>query len=90
VSRGPLLRALFLGLLVVASALAVVDAEYRSRALFVELEQLRKERDRLDLEWRNLRLEMSTWANQGRVEQLARERLGMRSPAPLDVVVIYP
>jgi cell division protein FtsL len=67
---------------VLGSALAVVDAEYRSRALFVSLEQLRKERDRLDLEWRNLRLEMSTWANQGQVEKLARERLGMRCRHP--------
>jgi len=89
-TRAMLLRSALLGLAVVASGVAVVDSEYRSRALFVGVQELRKERDRLDVEWRNLRLELSTWANQGRVEQLARERLGMRPPAPAEVVVIYP
>jgi len=89
-TRGRLLKTALLGVAVVGSAVAVVDAEYRSRALFVNLEVLRKERDKLDVEWRNLRLELSTWANPGRVEKLARERIGMREPPAAEVVVIYP
>lgn len=72
--------ALVLGLAVTLSALAVVGSQHSSRTLFVELQQLEREAGRLDTEWGRLQLEQSTWATHGRVERLARERLGMRLP----------
>ncbi len=79
-----------LGLAVLGSAMAVVHAEFESRRLFVELEELRKQRDRLDREWRNLRLEQSTWAVHGLIERHARERLDMHAPSAAEIVVIDP
>jgi len=82
--------ALVLALLaaVVASAMAVVESKHRSRSLFVELQELERERDALNVEWGRLRLEQGTWATHGRVERLARERLDMREPPPGEVVVL--
>lgn len=71
---------LILGLAVVASALAVVDAQHRSRTLFVELQRLEEEAADLDTEWGRLQLEQSTWATHGRIERIAREELDMRMP----------
>jgi len=77
-------------MLVVGSALGVVYAKHRSRTLFVELQSLQEARDRLNTEWGQLQLEQSTWATHGRIETLARERLGMKIPEPDSVVIIRP
>ena len=69
-----------LGLLVTASALAVVYSQHRSRELFVELQRLEREQAALDTEWGRLELEQSTWATHGRIERIARDRLDMRLP----------
>lgn len=70
------------------SALGVVYVKHRARTVFHQLQQLSLERDELDIEWGRLRLEQSTWATQGRIEQLARSELSMRTPEPKDIVVI--
>jgi len=69
-----------LGVVVLLSALAVVDAQHRSRALFVELQALEAEAAELETEWGRLQLEQSTWATHGRIERIAREELDMRLP----------
>lgn len=78
------LAALLLSLLV--SAVGVVQAKHESRARMNELQQLRVEQDRLDTEWSQLQLEESAWANHGRIEQIARERLGMREAENYSVI----
>ncbi|PWG65180.1 cell division protein FtsL [Sediminicurvatus halobius] len=77
-----------LGAAVAASAVAVVQAKHRSRTLFVELQQLEREVDALNAEWRRLRLEQGTLATHGRVERIARESLGLREPQPGEVIVL--
>lgn len=74
----------------VATAVGVVYSKHQSRRLFVELQQLVAERDRLEVEWGRLQLEQSTWATHGRVERIARERLHMRMPSPADIVMVDP
>lgn len=69
-----------LALAVMATAVAAVYAKHHSRTLFVELSRLNRERDALNIEWGRLQLEQSTWATHGRIEQVARERLGMVLP----------
>lgn len=69
-----------LSVAITVSALAVVYSQHRSRELFVELQQMERERAALDTEWGRLELEQSTWATQGRIERIARERLNMRLP----------
>jgi cell division protein FtsL len=75
---------------VLASAIAVVRARHESRALFVQLERLSAERDRLNIEWGQLQLEQSAWSNHGFVERVASERLRMTLPRPEEVRIVAP
>lgn len=75
---------------VIGSAIALVYARHQHRVLFFQLEKLNGERDELNIEWGQLQLEQSTWADAHRVEQVASKELGMRFPAPSDIVVIAP
>ncbi len=77
-------------LAVVATAIAVVYERYRHRQLFVELTRLERERDELNIEFGRLQLEQATWAQANRIDQVARERLGMEFPAAADIVVVRP
>ncbi|KVW96247.1 cell division protein FtsL [Thiobacillus denitrificans] len=70
-----------MALMLVVCALAVIQAQHRSRTYFVELERLKKEARVLDEQWGKLQLEQSTWANLARVDTLARTRLGLVEPA---------
>ncbi|MBS0311123.1 MAG: cell division protein FtsL, partial [Proteobacteria bacterium] len=60
-----------LALVLVACALAVIQAQHRARTYFVELEHLKKEARVLDEQWGQLQLEQGTWANPARVDTLA-------------------
>ena len=73
---------------VVASAIGVVYAIQKSRVLFVELTRLGSERDDLNFEFGRLQLEQATWAENNRIEQIARGRLGMVPPNAAEIVVI--
>ncbi len=73
---------------VVISAVWVVQTKHQARQLFVELEALNRERDRLQVDWGRLQLEESTWGTHSRVETLSRERLSLDQPAPEQVIVI--
>lgn len=75
---------------VVGSAIALVYARQQNRSLFFALEKLHAERDELNIEWGQLQLEQSTWADANRVELVATRDLGMVFPAPQDIVVIAP
>ena len=79
-----------LALAVVVSGTAVVYAKYASRKSFVELQQLRAERDAIDVEWGRLQLEESTLATHVRVERIARNKLKMHAPDAAEVLVIRP
>lgn len=75
---------------VFASALGVVYVQHQARKLFIELQAMQTGRDELDIEWGRLQLEQSTWATHGRVEAMARERLGMIIPPPAAVILVKP
>jgi cell division protein FtsL len=80
----------FLWLAVLASAIAVVRTRHEARTLFVELEQLSAERDRLNIEWGQLQLEQSAWSSHGFVERVASDRLRMVTPRPEEVRIVAP
>jgi cell division protein FtsL len=73
---------------VVGSALWLIRAEHDARQLFIELEELNREQDRLQIDWGRLQLEQSTWATHPRIESLARERLQLTSPADEELVLV--
>lgn len=87
-TRGQVVTTALLVVAVAASAIGVVYTKYLSRKLFVELQGLRGERDVIDIEWNRLQLELGAWANHARIEQAAREQLGMRMPRADEIVVV--
>ncbi len=81
--------ALFLVLLVAVTltALGVVYTTFSSRHLLNSLQQLEKQRNRLQVEWGQLLLEQSSLVAQGKVEDTAIAELGMEVPDMNKVVV---
>jgi len=74
----------------IISAIGVVHARHRHRQLFVELTRLERARDELNIEFGRLQLEQATWAESNRIDQVARNRLGMKFPEAADIVVVRP
>ena len=72
----------------VLSAIALVYTKHESRKLFVELEALTQERDELNIEWGQLQIEQSTWAQHARIEKVATDDLALVRPAAADIYVI--
>lgn len=87
-TRVPLAIALALALLV--SALATVYVQHYRRMQFVELRKLELERDDMQVEWGQLKLEQSTWATHERIERLALEKLDLHMPPAAEVVLVKP
>ena len=77
-----------LWLALLASAIAVVWTKHQARSLFIQMQQLTAERDALDIEWGQLKLEQSAWSTHGRVEQTARVDLKMVIPRPNEVHIL--
>ncbi len=85
-------RVLFgaLAIAVLASAVGAVYAKHQNRKLFMELQALTEERDRLDVDWSRLQMEQSAWSTHARVEQLARDEMHMHNPAEAELHVVTP
>ena len=72
----------------VLSAIALVYTKHESRKVFVELEQLTQQRDELNIEWGQLQIEQSTWAQHARIEQVASDDLSLVRPEATEIFVI--
>jgi cell division protein FtsL len=80
VKRSEIFVVAMLAVLVLTSAVLVVNSKHENRRLVNELAELRTEREHIETEWSQLQLEEATLANHGRVEQIAREKLSMQQP----------
>ncbi len=87
-SRQPLILVFAFALVCVLSAMAVIYTKHESRRLFVELESLTDERDRLNIEWGQLQIEQSTWATHARIEKVATDDLLLVRPDSSEIFVI--
>jgi len=87
-SAGARTTLLVLWALLLISGLSVVWSRHTTRSLFIELQSLRGERDALDIQWQQLKIEQSAWATHGRVEQTARSVLKMVVPRPEEVRMV--
>jgi cell division protein FtsL len=87
---GGTMMPLLLAVLVMISALAVVQVKQHSRNLTTRLDGLRQDRERLQLEWAQLQLEQATLAQHGRVDELARSQFGMVDPLDYQIVSAQP
>ncbi|GAB4264382.1 MAG: hypothetical protein Kow0065_15130 [Methylomicrobium sp.] len=77
-------------LVLLLSAMAVIYSKYRSRLLFVEIQRLERELDRYEVEWGQLQLELTTLAEENRVEQIARDKLKLIMPQRDKTIYLKP
>ncbi|MDD9818778.1 MAG: cell division protein FtsL [Gammaproteobacteria bacterium] len=84
----PALLPWLLGLAIFLTAVLIVWSRHEARRLFVEMQQLERDRDALNEQWGRLQLERSTWADHGRIERLARTRIGMGLPREEVLVIL--
>ena len=89
-AMGKLVIPVFLIIAVMISAIGLVYSKHINRNLFVELQQLKQQVTDLGTEWGRLQLEQSAWADHGRIERIAREKLLMKQPDADAVVFIKP
>lgn len=75
---------------VLISAIAAVSSNHRARKFVIEYEREQEHMRALEVEWGQLQLEQSTWATHARVEEIARQRLGMHPPRPGQIITINP
>jgi cell division protein FtsL len=69
-------------LLLVLCALALVNAQYHARSLFIELERAQSAARQLDIEWAQLQLDQSTLGKHARIDASARHDLHMLPVTP--------
>ncbi len=81
---------LALGLALVASALSVIETSHLCRQMYSRLQALQTAQWDMQEQQGRLLLEQSTWAGHHRVEQLAREQLGMHLPGAAELQVVLP
>ncbi|MBD8899480.1 cell division protein FtsL [Rhodanobacter sp. DHG33] len=69
----------------IASAISVVWARHEGRVLFVQLTALQNERDAINIDYGRLELEQATFAEPRRIDEEARQQLGMVDPSPQNI-----
>jgi cell division protein FtsL len=64
-------------LILLACALLLVNSQYKTRSLFIQLERAQAAGRALDIEWAQLQLDQSTLGKHARIEAVARRDLKM-------------
>ncbi|QSX30389.1 cell division protein FtsL [Shewanella cyperi] len=77
-----------LAIMVMLNAVAVVYSSHVSRKLTSQWDQLLQQRDKLDIEWRNLLLEEQSQTEHSRITRIATKELNMVRPLPNEEVVV--
>ena len=62
---------LLLGLLLVVSALSLINSQYQARRLFIEIERAKTLSQQYEVEWTQLKLDQSTFGKHARIEAVA-------------------
>ena len=86
-------EAIVLALLLIAlmiSALVVIYCKNNSRSIFIEIERNERALDQYEVEWGQMQMELTTLAEQNRVEAIAKERLKLVMPPHESVIYIKP
>ncbi|MEI7839988.1 MAG: cell division protein FtsL [Methylococcaceae bacterium] len=76
--------------MLLVSALMVIYKKYNSRLIFIEIQKQEKALDQYEVAWGQLQLELTTLAEQNRVEQIAREQLKLVIPSREKIIYIKP
>jgi cell division protein FtsL len=83
-----LVLAVLLGTAAVGSAVGAIYVKYLTRTEFGVLQQVRAERDALDVEWGRLQIEEAALTSHTRIEENARTKLEMYMPEAGEVRVV--
>ncbi|HQT80693.1 cell division protein FtsL [Ferrovum sp. JA12] len=75
-------------MVVVLMALAVVNAQHRSRVLFIDLQKERDYALQLHNEWNELQIQQGSLTSSKRIEEGAIQELQMHSPLPGKIKLI--
>jgi cell division protein FtsL len=86
--RAGIVVAVGLAVAVLASGVAVIHVKYLTREEFGTLQQVRSERDALDVEWGRLQIQEAALTSHTRIEDNARTQLDMIMPAGGEVRVV--
>ena len=89
VSIKGLMLTLMLSMVIVMSAIGVVQSSHLSRQLFAEQAIFQDRNDQLQLEWAQLLLEQSAWSSPNRLEGVASQKLGMHTPEAEEIQLLY-
>ncbi|MDS4013249.1 MAG: cell division protein FtsL [Candidatus Accumulibacter sp.] len=81
---------ILLVLAAVLCSLGVVTSQHKARKLFQLLEAEQERERKLEGEFRDFQIELSTWATATRIEKVAREKLKMRTPEAAHVLTATP
>jgi cell division protein FtsL len=90
ISRSGLVGLALLLVALMMSALAVIYSKNYSRSIFIEIEHQERALDQYEVEWGQMQLELSTLAEQNRVEAIAKERLKLVLPSRENIIYIKP
>jgi len=80
--------AVALWLLVMVSAVAVINVVHTSRLKLNQLELAKRQTGEYQVAWGQYRLEQGTLATYSRVELIAQKKLGMKVPELSEMVII--
>jgi cell division protein FtsL len=87
-SRAGLFGLTILGAAVIATGVSVVYVKYLTRLEFVALQEVRAQRDAFDVQWGRLQIEEAALTSHTRIEQSARQQLGMHLPQVVEVRIL--
>ena len=73
-----------LGLAILGSALTTIVVTDDTRSVTAELNKIQSKSDDLEVEWRHLVLEQNAQAEHSRVSDIAKVKLAMTRPKPLE------
>ena len=77
-----------LGLAILGSALTTIVVTDDTRSVTAELNKVQSKSDVLEVEWRHLVLEQNAQAEHSRVSDIAKVKLAMTRPKPLEEKMI--
>lgn len=79
---------LLLACVVMGSAITVVYTSHVTRKYISQWDQKLQDRDKLDIEWRNLLLEEQSQSEHSRITRIASKELEMNRPLPKEEIVV--
>ena len=77
---------IFLGLMLVICALALVTSQHRARKLFVEQERARAKTKAHEVRWNELQVQQTQFGKTSLIDTKARQEMGMQTISPGSLV----